>query len=295
MTDRTQLDRAVESAAFPLYLIDTAGTITYVNGALTRETRYSGEELIGSPVDMILSGLTVAELLDRLNQPEPTTRRLYLIERHRDGTLHGATHYITPFAPGKNGVTGYLAVRPETTSQLTGGDDPQVQYLLHTDPLTNVHLRRTVSDEVDRELSRTQRHGHPLSVLLVDVDNMKGINDDYGHETGDAVLRNVATALTGCLRPSDRIGRWGDDEFLVLLPETDHTGAVRAAERIHAAVENASVLNDRIVTVTVGISAVAPANPKRPSGLTHSRESLVRLAEEELLQAKESGPGGISG
>jgi diguanylate cyclase (GGDEF)-like protein/PAS domain S-box-containing protein len=288
MTGRTLLDAAITNASLPVYLLDPRGTFIYVNAAMTTATGYSEQELLGNSVDTVLSRPTASEFLREIRLLEGITRRFDVVERHRDDTLHGAAHFVTPFVSdgtGDTGDTNYLVVRPETTSLQQLGEDP----------LTNVHLRQTISDEVDRELSRAQRHGHPLSILLTDVDGMKGINDDFGDGTGDAVLRSVATILSGCLRPSDRIGRWGGDDFLVLLPETDRSGAYRAAQRITAAFEETSILDDRIVTVTVGVSSMAPSDPDHPSGLAHSRESLVRLAEEELLQAKETGPGGVSG
>lgn len=178
--------------------------------------------------------------------------------------------------------------------------ESELRYLSEMDMLTNIPNRRKASEELDRELSRAQRHGHSLSVLLIDVDHFKRVNDDLGHETGDAALRAIASTLQACLRPSDRVGRWGGEEFVIILPETDHAGARIAAERIREAVENASILNDRPITVSVGLVSTgkAPARSNEepsPTGLAHSPESLLRIADEELYRAKENGRNQISG
>lgn len=175
----------------------------------------------------------------------------------------------------------------------------ELRYLSEMDMLTNIPNRRKISEELDRELSRAHRHGHPLSVLLIDVDHFKRVNDDLGHETGDAALRGLASTLEASLRPSDRVGRWGGEEFVVLLPETDREGAQIVAERIRSAVEGAHILDERPITVSIGIAASRRHDPDlaatAATGLAHSPESLLRIADEELYRAKESGRNQVSG
>lgn len=173
--------------------------------------------------------------------------------------------------------------------------EEELRYLAEMDVLTNIPNRRKISDELDRELARAQRHGHALAVLLIDVDHFKRVNDELGHETGDAALRGIAATLQATLRPSDRVGRWGGEEFVVVLPETDHDGALIVAERVRAGIENARILLDRIITVSIGVSAMQPIDTAKPGGLAHSPESLLRIADEELYRAKEEGRNRICG
>jgi diguanylate cyclase (GGDEF)-like protein/PAS domain S-box-containing protein len=173
--------------------------------------------------------------------------------------------------------------------------EEELRFLTEHDSLTNEPNRATISEELDRELSRSIRHGRPFSILLVNVDRLKTINDDYGHETGDAALRGIVATVHAALRPSDRLGRWGGDEFLIILPETTRDGAMTAAERIRVAVENAAIVAERVLTVSVGIAAVGPADPSRAAGLAHSSDSLIRIADEEVQRAKEEGRNRVSG
>jgi len=171
----------------------------------------------------------------------------------------------------------------------------ELRVLSERDTLTNEPNRATIAEELDRERSRSLRHGRPLAILLVSVDRLKTINDDFGHETGDAALRGIVSTVHAALRPSDRLGRWGGDEFLIILPETTRDGALTAAERIRAAVENAPIVAERVLTVSIGIASVAPADPSHPGGITHSSDSLIRIADEEVQRAKEEGRNRVSG
>ncbi|MFW5643987.1 MAG: diguanylate cyclase [Alkalispirochaeta sp.] len=171
----------------------------------------------------------------------------------------------------------------------------ELRFLTEHDALTNEPNRATISDELERELSRSVRHRRPLAVLLVDVDRFKSINDEFGHEVGDAALRGIVSTFHAALRPSDRLGRWGGDEFLIILPETTRDGALTAAERIRTAVETAAIVTGHVLTVSIGIGAVAPIDPSRTAGLTHSTDSLIRVADEEVQRAKTDGRNRVSG
>ncbi len=173
--------------------------------------------------------------------------------------------------------------------------EEDLRYLSEIDTLTGVPNRRKITEELDRELARAHRHSHPLSVLMADVDHFKTINDEYGHDAGDAALRGIAAQIQENLRPSDRIGRWGGEEFVIVLPETDRAGAVATAERVRLAVERTDVLSGRAVTVSIGIASLGAVREARPRALSHTVDSLVRIADEELYRAKEQGRNRVSG
>jgi len=108
----------------------------------------------------------------------------------------------------------------------------QLQDLAIHDPLTRVLNARTFSDRLGQELRRNRRYGRPLSLLYLDLDDFKIVNDSHGHQTGDAVLRLVAEAIRGAVRQADIVGRLGGDEFAVLMPETGADVAEAAAGRL---------------------------------------------------------------
>jgi diguanylate cyclase (GGDEF)-like protein len=117
----------------------------------------------------------------------------------------------------------------------------ELEVRARTDGLTGVLNRGAVEETLDLELTRARRSGLPLAVLLIDLDGFKCVNDEYGHLAGDRVLQAVSTILKTSVREGDHVGRYGGDEFLVLLPDADETGARTVAQRILAATELARV------------------------------------------------------
>jgi diguanylate cyclase (GGDEF)-like protein len=152
------------------------------------------------------------------------------------------------------------------------------------DPLTELPNRRAFDKALAHEAGRYERYGHPLSLLVLDLDHFKGVNDSYGHEAGDEVLRRAARIIAACVREIDTVARLGGEEFVVLLPETPLAAAADVAERIRAAIAAAPVeWRGRAipVRVSVGVSS-CPACVRQPS-------ELVGSADAALYRAKESG------
>jgi diguanylate cyclase (GGDEF)-like protein len=150
------------------------------------------------------------------------------------------------------------------------------------DGLTGLANRRASADALQTELARASRLGTPLSVVLADLDGFKDVNDAHGHAVGDEVLRAFAEVLRETLRDSDVAGRWGGEEFLILLPGTDEEGAVQLAERIRVA------LSQRRIPVAPGLRVTASfgvAEHRSEPGTVH----LVGAADEALYRAKRAG------
>jgi diguanylate cyclase (GGDEF)-like protein len=113
----------------------------------------------------------------------------------------------------------------------------RLERLSLTDPLTGLGNRREAERELGRLIVGSSRHGRPLGLVLVDLDGFKAINDTYGHDAGDRVLREASVRMAGCLRGSDTIARWGGEEFHVILPDTEPVGVAQTAERLRRSVE----------------------------------------------------------
>ncbi len=161
----------------------------------------------------------------------------------------------------------------------------ELAYRATHDSLTRLWNRGSIHEILDKELARAWRESRPLAVVMADLDRFKRINDERGHLAGDAVLREVATRLAGCLRESEYIGRYGGEEFLVLLWGCDEAAASRVMERMRAAVSATPVATpDGPVEVTVSLGA---AVTKPVDGLIG--EDLVRSADRALYRAKEAG------
>ena len=154
------------------------------------------------------------------------------------------------------------------------------------DPLTGVHNRRYLDEHLQSEFAFAARHGTSLSLLLIDADHFKRVNDTYGHAAGDAALRALAGHLLRSVRAEDMIARFGGEEFAVLAREITAEGAHAVAERIRRSVERTPVqLDDGAVPITVSIGVVT-MTVARPFA---TADSLLEAADEALYRAKETG------
>ncbi len=160
----------------------------------------------------------------------------------------------------------------------------QMERLATTDGLTGLLNRRTFNAELDKRLREAQRYRRPLSLLLLDVDHFKRVNDTHGHPAGDSVLRGVARLAGKQARETDLVARYGGEEMALVLPETDAGGATVIAERIRAAVAAASHATEQgaiKVTISIGV-ATWPGAGEDP-------EALIASADKALYRAKQSG------
>ena len=157
-----------------------------------------------------------------------------------------------------------------------------------TDPLTGLLNRRAFRRRLSEELQRSLRYGSPLSLMLVDVDGLKRVNDEHGHAAGDSAIQSVAAAITSTLRGSDFGARWGGDEFAIVAPNASPAAASASAERLAAQMrERGNTTGRRSVTISIGIASFDPW--QHAAG----EDELVRTADHALYVAKTAGGGGI--
>ena len=156
----------------------------------------------------------------------------------------------------------------------------RLEAIANTDALTGVLSRKAWEDLARRELSRAEAGGPAPSVLMIDIDRFKSVNDTWGHAAGDAVLQAFATVATGHLRPGDQLGRMGGEEFVVLLPRATSAQAAAVAERIRAAAEASTLVEGVRYTLSAGVATWA-----RGDGL----EQLAARADAALYRAKMTG------
>jgi diguanylate cyclase (GGDEF)-like protein len=147
------------------------------------------------------------------------------------------------------------------------------------DSLTGLANRRALEEVLAAEISRAQRFTHQLAIVLLDLDRFKEINDSFGHAAGDVMLRAVSRLLTSLARQGDTVARWGGEEFVVVLPETDLAGAQRFAERLRRTIEAQSV-GDMKTSASCGVATMLPED---------NVEELLRAADQALYQAKTNG------
>ena len=159
----------------------------------------------------------------------------------------------------------------------------QVEKLSRTDALTRLPNRRSLQERLAQEVHRAERYGSPFLVAMCDLDDFKKVNDTHGHDAGDAVLRAAARVMVENLRRTDVVGRWGGEEFIVLLPETELAGGRTALEKVRARLSAQPVpWGEAALAVTVSVGVTAFAKGERV-------EDVVARADEALYEAKRAG------
>jgi two-component system cell cycle response regulator len=165
----------------------------------------------------------------------------------------------------------------------------RLQNLAITDGLTKLNNSRHFYTQLAMEVQRSNRYGHPLALLLLDIDNFKKFNDNYGHLEGDRVLVRIAEVIKRCLRTMDSAYRYGGEEFTILLPETNADEALTVAERLRNAVEEEkfSPDSDEDISVTVSVGVTGYRQNEKQS-------TFVHRADQAMYQSKENGRNSVS-
>lgn len=264
-------------------VIDDRGRVVLFNAGAERMFGYGGAEILGQPLELLL--------------PEPVRRghevhyRAFLTgeESSRPMALQRAVEArraggeIFPVAATivrirKEGRSLGAAILRDITEQERAR--AELLRLSTTDALTGLCNRRSLLERAEQEISRAQRHGAPLSMLVLDMDHFKEINDRQGHAEGDRVLVRLADCLRGELRASDPAGRLGGEEFAVVLPDSPLDGALQVAERIRRCVETPREARPPCATVSIGVAELLPGE---------SLDDLLRRADRALYEAKATG------
>ncbi|WP_126993197.1 sensor domain-containing diguanylate cyclase [Thermosipho globiformans] len=156
----------------------------------------------------------------------------------------------------------------------------KLKYLSERDQLTDLYNRHKMNKEIRKHYYNYKRYGRPFSLLMVDIDKFKKINDTYGHMVGDEVLKKLAKILVKNVRKSDIVSRWGGEEFLILLSETNLEQAIEVAEKIRKIIETEIFPKDIKITVSIGVDSV--------ENYEHIKDLLI-VVDEKLYKAKENG------
>jgi len=200
----------------------------------------------------------------------------------KDGKRHWMSWANRPLLDTNGELEEVLCVGTDLTTRREM--EARLRKMAKTDSLTGVSNRRHFFEKAEAELQRSRRYDRPLSVLMLDLDHFKSINDTHGHEAGDRVLVAVTELINGRLRDVDVLGRMGGEEFAVLFPETAAGQAASVADRIREVVEHARVPGDNAevsVTVSIGVAELQDGD--------RTVDALIRRADKTMYKAKEQG------
>lgn len=184
----------------------------------------------------------------------------------------------------------YLRVGNWIFRYLTGGNveaeyHEEIYRLTIIDALTGIHNKRYLLEFLDRELARSARHHRPLSLVMLDIDRFKLVNDELGHLAGDFTLREMVSLVKEAIRKEELFARYGGEEFIVVLPETNREGALQMAERLRQLVEGHDFhYEERHYKITISLGLVATEGEE-----TLTPNDLIKQVDEKLYQAKHDG------
>lgn len=161
----------------------------------------------------------------------------------------------------------------------------RVKHRIWLDPLTGIFNRRYFENQLSKELQRASRYEHTLSILFLDIDQFKKVNDEYGHQFGDSVLSEISQIIERSLRSVDVVARYGGDEFIILLPETKKVQAFKTAQRLLNSIKNHDFFKNKLKVKEIAVSIGVAGFPEDAGGTYE----LIKKADTALYQAKAKG------
>ncbi|QJB56217.1 PAS domain S-box protein [Pseudodesulfovibrio sp. zrk46] len=298
ITDRKQAEVALkenerklralaESAYDAIITVDDQGLITFWNDSAEMMFGYTEEEALGQNVNTLI--LTPEDRegseasMDTFARTGDGPAMDAIVETQgmrKDGSSFPMERSTSSFRLGGRWYA-VATIRDITERKRT---EAKLRELATTDSLTGLFNRRRFMELSEREFSRSSRYGRSLAMLMLDIDHFKNVNDTYGHDVGDQVLRSLSEIAIMALRKADILGRLGGEEFGVLLPETDLPAAQEVAERLRVSIER-NVINTSAgplnITVSIGVGIFNDA--------TVNTQELLKRADIALYEAKQSG------
>ncbi len=279
------LTRAIDNAAESMMVTDSKGRIEYVNSAFTELTGYEPEEVLGQTPQMLKSRDTPSETHAALWQAITSGRvwRGELTNRRKDGTNLANALTVSPVFDEQRQIEGFIAIHRDISADKDLA--ARMARLANTDGLTGLYNRRHLMERMEQELARARRYSRPLCLMLVDLDHFKRVNDRFGHLVGDEVLAGSAQVIREVSRASDLVGRYGGEEFVVVLPETAVEKAEPVAERLcrRLAGKRFNARADEVelaVTCSIGLAEFSAEG---------DTDSLIGAADAALYAAKAAG------
>lgn len=279
-----KLSSAIEQTADAVMITSPEGKIEYVNKAFTDITGYEKEEVLGKTARILKSGrhdkAFYQNLWETIKSGE--TYQDVFINRRKDGTLYYEEKSITPLKNDAGEIYNFISTGKDITEQMKTRE--RLHHLAHHDLLTGLPNRGLYMDRLGQAISRAKWNGRVVSVLFIDLDRFKNINETLGFDCGDHMLQAVASRIRDSVRDGDTVARFGDDEFAVILEDVSQTDDIPlVVEKMLKSLSRAFYVDDHelFITTSVGISLY----PNDGS----DAQALVQNADVAIHHAKESG------
>lgn len=274
-----------------VYFVDRDRVITYWNQGAERITGFTREQATGRRCadSLLMHSTAQGEILCTTHCPlqetieDGVTRQAQVFLRHADGHRLPVVVHASPLRDETGAIVGAVETFSDNSAAIAAlSKVEELRESAMTDPLTGVGNRRHIESRLAGALAEARETGTPCGVLVVDVDRFKAINDSFGHAAGDRVLTTVAATLRASVRASDGVGRFGGDEFLVIVADVDAVSLLRVAEKLRALVRISEVAEDgQTIAATISIGACLALPGEAPAEILARADALLYRSKRE--------------
>jgi len=287
-TELRKFRLAIEQSGNAVIIANKDGEIEYVNNRFEETSGYTLKELQGKHLHVLNSGMQEDDFFTEMWR-DVRKGKIWQREfqnRRKDDSLYWEAVSMAPVQDASGEITHFIEVKQDISGRKAL--EEQLRRLATIDSLTGVYNRRQISMIANRELKRSHRYAHSMALVMLDLDYLKQINDNYGHGIGDIAIRKTAQVIKDNLRSSDSLGRYGGDEFVIVLPETSNEQAAELAERLRVSVAELVLPvgdADFRLSISLGVACVQPRQDDRVPDFG----AVASLADEMLYAAKAAG------
>lgn len=265
-------------------VVDHDNRIISINPAFERITGYSYDEVEGTNPSILSSGRHTTEFYADMwrSLHETGTWKGEIWNKRKDGRIYSQFMNIDTIRSENGEVAKRVCIFSDTTEKKLA--EERIKYIALHDALTDLPNRTLFTDRLHQALTAAQRNNSHSAMLFIDLDCFKLVNDTYGHEMGDALLKSVAQRMRGCVRKTDTVSRLGGDEFAVLLPTVcSRQDAVMVAEKIRKRLAEPFIINDKRLEISSSIGCAVYPDDGQDDIM------LYRSADQAMYRAKQSG------
>jgi diguanylate cyclase (GGDEF)-like protein/PAS domain S-box-containing protein len=279
-----------------VYFVDQKRRISYWNRGAERITGYAAADVLGKGcADNLLmhidqEGRNLCDgccpLSESLSDGQQSSKEIYLL--HKDGHRVPISVRVSPIRDEQGAIIGAVEVFTDNTTKAAMTERlAEIERIAYVDTLTSLANRRYTEIALASRFEEMQRYGWPYGVIFTDIDNFKHVNDRYGHDVGDEVLKMVAKTIVNSTRSFDVVGRWGGEEFLAIIANVSGEELIRTANRFRLLVEKSRLPGEHSIHVTVSLGAAIA----RPGETT---QELIKRVDEYMYRSKAEGKNRVT-
>jgi diguanylate cyclase (GGDEF)-like protein/PAS domain S-box-containing protein len=275
------LIQAVKQTNDMVRITDPNGVILFANDAFVEHTGYSLEETVGDTPKLINSGEHDKDFYKKLwnTIQDAKVYNAVFKNRKKDGTLYYEAETISPILDEETNIQYYVATGKDISERI------ELENHLHqqatTDLLTGIYNRQKFIEELELEIDRVKHYNSTFALIMIDLDHFKEFNDNFGHDVGDTILKEVSNVISKQIRRTDIFARWGGEEFMIIAPEFQKKkAAVELAEKIRMSIESHHFKHVGTVTISLGVTLSKTAD---------TVDDIFKRTDDALYYAKRHG------